>query len=87
MIDHVVRANQGYLSKLGWKFRPDVADPLEKQLDACLQALLEGLAASAHGELPARGPRGGLRWSPRYFTRRAAWHILDHAWELEDRLP
>jgi hypothetical protein len=24
-------------------------------------------------------------WPPRYFMRRAAWHILDHAWEIEDR--
>ena len=23
--------------------------------------------------------------APRYFVRRAAWHVLDHAWELEDR--
>jgi hypothetical protein len=25
-------------------------------------------------------------WSPRYFARRAAWHVLDHAWEIEDRV-
>ncbi|CAN5828742.1 hypothetical protein BH20CHL8_BH20CHL8_11020 [soil metagenome] len=24
-------------------------------------------------------------WTPRYFVRRAAWHVLDHAWEIEDR--
>jgi hypothetical protein len=35
--------------------------------------------------VPAVGPRGGQRWSPRRFVRRAAWHILDHAWEIEDR--
>ncbi len=87
MIDHVLGANQGYLSSLGWKFRLDAAAPLEKQLDACREALFEGLAASAHGELAARGPRGGLRWSPHYFARRVAWHVLDHAWEIEDRLP
>ena len=34
--------------------------------------------------IPA-GPRGGKRWSARYFVRRAAWHVLDHAWEIEDR--
>jgi hypothetical protein len=21
----------------------------------------------------------------RYFIRRAAWHLLDHAWEMEDK--
>jgi hypothetical protein len=30
------------------------------------------------------GPAG--RWPPRYFIRRAAWHVLDHAWEIEDRM-
>jgi hypothetical protein len=24
-------------------------------------------------------------WLPRYAVRRIAWHILDHAWELEDK--
>lgn len=27
----------------------------------------------------------GERWMPRYFVRRTAWHILDHAWEIEDK--
>jgi hypothetical protein len=48
-------------------------------------AILEGLAASAAGKLPAKGPRGGSRWTARYFVRRVAWHALDHAWEIEDR--
>jgi hypothetical protein len=48
--------------------------------------ILETLRAAAHGEIAERGPRGGLRWTPRYFVRRAAWHVLDHAWEIEDRL-
>ena len=24
-------------------------------------------------------------WPPRYASRRLIWHILDHAWEIEDR--
>jgi hypothetical protein len=48
--------------------------------------MLDALEASARGEIPARGPRGGRRWSPRYFVRRATWHILDHVWEIEDRM-
>ena len=46
----------------------------------------EAVRARWRGELPERGPRGGERWPPRYAIRRAAWHILDHAWEIEDRL-
>jgi hypothetical protein len=24
-------------------------------------------------------------WTARYFLRRAAWHVLDHVWEIEDK--
>ena len=47
--------------------------------------LKSAVRARARGELPDRGPRGGERWPPRYALRRAAWHVLDHAWEIEDR--
>lgn len=48
-------------------------------------AIRAALVAAARGELPERGPRGGAIWTPRYYVRRAAWHTLDHAWEIEDR--
>jgi hypothetical protein len=47
--------------------------------------LVKAARARAAGELPDRGPRGGERWPARYAIRRAAWHVLDHAWEIEDR--
>jgi hypothetical protein len=50
------------------------------------EAALLALAAAARDELPKHGPRGGVIWTPRYFVRRAAWHMLDHTWELEDRI-
>lgn len=25
-------------------------------------------------------------WSVRYVARRSAWHALDHAWEIEDKV-
>jgi hypothetical protein len=47
--------------------------------------VIDGLRASARGEIPAKGPRGGMRWTARKFARRLAWHAIDHAWEIEDR--
>ena len=32
-----------------------------------------------------RRPIEGSRWPPRYAARRIAWHVLDHAWEIEDK--
>ncbi|HEX9977438.1 MAG TPA: hypothetical protein VGB41_02310 [Acidimicrobiia bacterium] len=46
---------------------------------------IAALGGRLRGEIPAEGPRGGVRWPSRYAIRRAAWHVLDHAWELEDR--
>ena len=32
-------------------------------------------------------PDRGERWPMPYAARRIAWHALDHAWEIEDRIP
>jgi len=82
---HVMEADKAYLSQVGWKVEPIEGAGLGEELDRTRHAILSALAASAHGEIAARGPRGGLRWTPRYFVRRVAWHVLDHAWEIEDR--
>jgi hypothetical protein len=86
IIDHVVEANKSYLAKLPWRPATDSgAGPLVR-LGQMVEDASLALAAAAAGELPAQGPRGGKLWAPRYFVRRAAWHMLDHAWEIEDRL-
>jgi hypothetical protein len=86
IIQHVLDSNAGYLNAVGWKLQKSDREDREDEFEQAQQATLSALTASAHGEIPAKGPRGGLRWSPRYFVRRAAWHILDHAWEIEDRV-
>ena len=35
-------------------------------------------------EFNARGPSAGV-WTIQFLIRRSAWHMVDHAWELEDR--
>ena len=81
---HVAEAEAAYLSALGGESvhgAPEIDTKLERTHDAFLAAV----SARAKGEIPERGPRGGQRWPARYAVRRAAWHVLDHAWELEDR--
>lgn len=34
-----------------------------------------------------RNPNRDAKWPVRFAARRTAWHALDHAWEIEDRLP
>lgn len=84
IIQHVLDAEVAYLKQLGGKAPAPATSALSP--GSLRQAILETLTAAAQGEIAPHGPRGGKRWSPRYFVRRAAWHVLDHAWEIEDRL-
>lgn len=83
IVGHVIGADAGYLTAVGWK--PPKAGRASEQLTTTRDAILAALEASAAGEIPARGPRGGARWTARYFVRRVAWHVIAHIWEIERR--
>jgi hypothetical protein len=87
MVHHVREAEEAYLARLGGKApaAPAGASDPDPHTDPLRRAILETLARAGAGEVPTQGPRGGARWGAHYFVRRAAWHALDHAWELEDR--
>jgi hypothetical protein len=84
IVGHVVEADAGYLSGVGWK-APKPAEPAAR-LTETREAILAALKASAAGEIPAKGPQGGDRWTARYFVRRVAWHVIAHVWEIERRM-
>jgi hypothetical protein len=86
IIRHVLGAEAGYLARLARKFKQDETADINEELARTRQAVLEALVAAAHGEVPERGLRGGVIWAARYFVRRVAWHVLDHLWEIEDRI-
>jgi hypothetical protein len=85
IIQHIRDVDASYLASLGGKLKRSDKDELDQPPAHIRQAILTTLIAAVRGEVPARGPRGGVRWTPRYFVRRLAWHELDHAWEIEDR--
>lgn len=84
IVRHVVEADRSYLGGLGWK--APSPGKTSNRVEETRSAIIEGLRASARGEIPAKGPRGGTRWPVRYFVRRVAWHTIAHAWEIERRL-
>jgi hypothetical protein len=85
MVDHVRDAEVAYLSKLGSR-APAASDrPLRERLEALRTAFVDALSAIAAGEPVPTPSRTQKLWSPRYAVRRTAWHVLDHAWELQDR--
>jgi len=85
IIEHVCDVDAAYLRSLGGKPKPRDNGNLNQALSQVRQDILVMLIAAARGEVSERGPRGGVRWTPRYFVRRLAWHELDHAWEIEGR--
>jgi hypothetical protein len=77
MVDHVLAAETAYAGKLGIRVRqPTRGDAAA--VSALRNAILEAIRASRTRE------KG---WPPRYAARRIAWHVLDHAWEIENRSP
>lgn len=80
ILAHVVGAEaSAYAPKLGLKI-PEPAIDDRKAITAMRHELLEAFRRGADGK-PLR-ERG---WPVRYGARRIAWHVLDHAWEIEDR--
>jgi hypothetical protein len=72
VVRHVQEAERSYARKLGVRHPPykQPGDVTAMRADL-VAALLDGAA---------EGP-----WSPAYAIRRTAWHVLDHAWEIEDK--
>ena len=85
IVRHVLGADAAYLRRLAQTFSQDDEAPLDDELRRTREAIRAALAAGVRGEIPSEGPRGGALWTPHYFVRRVAWHVLEHAWEMQDR--
>lgn len=85
IVEHVKLAELSYVRKVGVRLGDDLA--------ATRAAVLERLSgrgavpaeSSGQSRRPAPGPSHAKLWPPRYAARRIAWHVVDHAWEIEDR--
>jgi hypothetical protein len=79
MLEHVLGAEAAYARKLGIKHpQPELGDG--KAIEALRDAIADALRGASDGSPLV--PKG---WPPRYAARRIAWHVLDHAWEMQDR--
>jgi hypothetical protein len=77
MVEHVLGAEIAYARKLELRLKQPAA--------------IDAAAVREHRNAIVAGIRAGTRgttegsWPTRYAARRIAWHVLDHAWEMEDR--
>lgn len=83
---HVIDSDKGYLGAVAQKFKRDEGTDYAYEFDRIRAAMEQALEAGARGDIPEEGPRGGKVWPLRYYVRRTAWHVLDHTWEIEDRI-
>ncbi len=74
VIEHVLEAERGYVPKLGVRTKKSGAD--------------DAVTIAANRALVCDALRSGVvdpKWPLRYWIDRTAWHVLDHAWEIEDK--
>ena len=69
VVAHVMEAERSYGRKVGATVPPRT--PWDVQRATIAAALLAGAGAST--------------WPVGYAVRRLAWHVLDHAWEIQDK--
>ncbi len=74
MVAHVEDAERAYVRKIG--LRPAADAPIAEVRAQIMEVFRLGTDGS---------PLPGGTWPLRYAARRVAWHVLDHAWEIEDR--
>jgi hypothetical protein len=74
IVDHVYGAESAYARALRLRLRQPAPGEVAA-VSAFRAELLERL----------RHPGEDARWPAAYAARRIAWHVLDHAWEIQDR--
>lgn len=73
MIRHVIEAESAYVRKIALRLETpaDHAGWITQRA-----AIVDAVAVGTSGE---------TKWPLAYAVRRIAWHVLDHAWEMQDR--
>ncbi|HVA52042.1 MAG TPA: hypothetical protein VNF05_00880 [Acidimicrobiales bacterium] len=69
VVNHVREAERAYCSKVGFRVAPRT--PWDEQRDVVVTTL--------------RAATRNEKWPVAYAIRRCAWHVVDHAWEIEDK--
>jgi hypothetical protein len=74
VVAHVEEAERSYARSIG--LRPARDAPIDEVRAQIMEVFRLGTDGS---------PLPGGTWPLRYAARRITWHVLDHAWEIEDR--
>jgi len=78
IVEHTLDAERSYARQIGVRTPKGGMSSLQGLQDH-RDAVCEAIRKVNASDERERG------WPVRYFIRRAAWHVLDHAWEMEDK--
>jgi len=78
VVGHVAAAEQMFGQKVGFKL--PVPAPGDRDVIVANRAVILEWCRSGKA-----WPEARAAWPPRFAARRLVWHVLDHAWEIEDR--
>lgn len=83
IVGHLIYAELNWLKKLD--IRPDFKEilPIESRKQHH-QSVLDELRRRHQEQLPVQA-KGGPPWTVRFTIRHLAFHVMDHAWEMEDK--
>lgn len=79
ILEHVLAAEASYVRMLGLRLREPKFDD-NTAIKHFRSQILNALRSARSFDASVK-----RSWPPRYAARRIAWHVLDHAWEIEDR--
>lgn len=85
IIGHVRDGEAAYLTKLGSRAPSASEEAPVRPMRLLRHTFIEAITARATGHPVANPSRTKTLWSLRYGLRRSGWHVMDHAWEIEDR--
>lgn len=83
ILAHIRDAELAYAREIGIRAQPRerTDETVERPADPGIRdAILDVVGQPSNGS-----PLADRRWTARYAAHRIAWHVLDHAWEIEDR--
>lgn len=78
VLQHVFGAEPSYACKIGVRHKRSALDDTD-----AVRELRDAIAATFRAGEPLHDVRNP--WPLAYAARRITWHVLDHAWEIENR--
>lgn len=80
MLEHVLGSEASYARGFGVKHKEPGRG--ERDAIAAMRADIVDVLSQPSSGQPIGGGKG---WPARYAVRRIVWHVLDHAWEMQDK--